>query len=151
VVPTQIVGEVTVTGNKNQSNNEDTVVASGKSLGEAIVEDAQQFVGNPYVYGGNSLTSGVDCSGFTQQIMNRHGISISRTSRSQYDNDGYQVSRGELQRGDLVFFGYNGSISHVAIYIGDGKIIHSNNSSTGIIISSFDGPGKPYIGAKRVI
>lgn len=156
--PNQGVKETTHTSKKNESSNTGSQeqasskpVATGNNLGEAIVEDAKQFVGNPYVYGGNSLTNGVDCSGFTQQIMKRHGISISRTSRSQYANDGYKVSRDELQKGDLVFYGYNGSVSHVAIYIGGGKIVHANTSSTGIIISSLDGSGKPYIGAKRVI
>lgn len=156
VVPAQKVQEATGTSSNNQSNSgstseKETVATSGMSLGSTIVEDAKQFVGNPYVYGGNSLSTGVDCSGFTQQIMKRHGISISRTSRSQYENDGYQVSKSELQKGDLVFYGYNGSVSHVAIYIGSGKIVHANTSSTGIIISSLDGSGKPYIGAKRVI
>lgn len=156
VVPVEKVQETTGTSNNNQSNsssenNKGTAVASGSSLGSSIVEDAKQFVGNPYVYGGNSLTNGVDCSGFTQQIMRRHGISISRTSRSQYENDGYKVSKSELQKGDLVFYGYNGSVSHVALYIGGGKIVHANTSSTGILISSLDGSGKPYIGAKRVI
>ncbi len=83
--------------------------------------------------------------------MKRHGISISRTSSSQYTNDGYKVSRDELRKGDLVFFGYNGSISHVGIYIGNGQMIHSGTSSTGITISSLEGVGKPYIGAKRVL
>ena len=120
-------------------------------MADTIIQDAKQFLGNPYVYGGNSLTNGVDCSGFTQQMMKRHGISISRTSSSQYANDGYKVSRDELRKGDLVFFGYNGSISHVGIYIGNGQMIHSGTSSTGITISSLEGAGKPYIGAKRVL
>lgn len=158
IEPTQETEEIIHTNKDNESSNSDsqeqdanTSVATGKDLGEEIVKDALQFVGNPYVYGGNSLTNGVDCSGFTQQIMKRHGINISRISSSQYANDGYKVSKEELQKGDLVFFGYNGSVSHVAIYIGDGKMIHSNNSSTGIIISTLANSGKPYIGAKRVI
>lgn len=136
---------------ESQSESVSQVVASGSSIGDALVQDAKQFLGNPYVYGGNNLITGVDCSGFTQQIMKRQGISISRTSNSQYANDGYKVSRDELQKGDLLFFGYNGSISHVGIYIGNGQMIHSGTSSTGIIISGIDGAGKPYVGAKRVL
>lgn len=124
----------------------------GDSSGSAIVQDAKQFLGNPYVYGGNSLTSGVDCSGFTQQIMKRHGIYLSRSSSAQYSNDGYSVSADNLAQGDLVFYGYNGRVSHVGIYIGNGQIIHANDERTGIRISSlYPSGGKPFIGAKRVI
>ena len=126
-------------------------VESTESLADAIIVDAKQFLGNPYLYGGTSLTDGVDCSGFTQQIMKRHGISLSRTSSSQYMNDGYKVSRDELRKGDLVFFGYDGLISHVGIYIENGQLIHSGTSNTGITISSIEEIGKPYIGAKRVL
>ncbi|MGL4344104.1 MAG: NlpC/P60 family protein [Cellulosilyticaceae bacterium] len=126
--------------------------ASNGSLGDTIVEDAKQFVGNPYVYGGNSLTNGVDCSGFVQQIMKRHGISVTRSSRSQYAGDGYTISKDQLQKGDLLFYGFKGVVSHVAIYIGNGQVIHANDEATGIKISpAFSGAGKPYIGAKRVI
>lgn len=126
--------------------------ASTGSKGQQIVEDAKQFIGNPYVYGGNSLTNGVDCSGFTQQIMARHGISISRSSSAQYANNGYSISSKELQPGDLTFYGYNGKVSHVAIYMGNGRIVHSNDERTGITTSNvFPSGGKPYIGAKRVV
>lgn len=151
--PKKDVNSASNSASKAQSQSESVtqVVASGSSLGDAIVQDAKQFLGNPYVYGGNNLITGVDCSGFTQQIMKRQGISISRTSNSQYANDGYKVSRDELQKGDLIFFGYNGSITHVGIYIGNGQMIHSGTSSTGIIISSMNDGGAPYVGAKRVL
>ncbi|MGL4797938.1 MAG: NlpC/P60 family protein [Cellulosilyticaceae bacterium] len=139
--------------NKTQATTqkEVPVKTSNSSLGESIAQDALQFKGGRYVYGGNSLKTGVDCSGFTQQIMKRHGVSISRSSRSQYANDGYKVSKDSLQKGDLLFYGYNGAVSHVALYIGNGQVIHANTSSTGIIISPAFSAGKPYIGAKRVI
>lgn len=122
------------------------------NLGEQLVADAKQFLGNPYVYGGNSLTTGVDCSGFVQQMMKRHGISVSRSSGSQYASDGYSIDKDQLKKGDLLFYGFNGVVSHVAIYIGDGQVIHANDEATGIKISpAFTGAGKPYIGAKRVI
>ncbi len=121
------------------------------SVGDALIQDAKQFLGNRYVYGGTSLTNGIDCSAFTQQIMARQGVSITRTSSSQYANDGYKVSSDNLQKGDLLFYGYNGAVSHVGIYIGDGQIIHANTSSTGIVISGAFSVGKPFIGAKRVL
>lgn len=136
----------------SSSSNTSANTSSNISKGQQIVNDAKQFLGNPYVYGGNSLTNGVDCSGFTQQIMARHGISVSRSSSAQYANNGYSVSSSELQPGDLTFYGYNGKVSHVAIYMGNGKIIHANDERTGITTSNvFPSGGKPYIGAKRVV
>lgn len=127
-------------------------VSKSGGLGDSIVAYAKQFLGNPYVYGGSSLTNGADCSGFTQQIMRNFGISIQRSSGMQYANSGYQVSSDNLQKGDLLFYGYSGHVSHVAIYIGGGKIIHANDERTGIIISNaFSSGSKPFIGAKRVL
>lgn len=152
---------VPATSNKtsnSQNTGTSSVVSSevtasqGKTTGDVIVTYAKQFLGNPYVYGGNSLTSGVDCSGFTQQIMKHFGISISRSSSAQYANSGYSVSSSNLQKGDLLFYGYNGHVSHVAIYIGGGQVIHANDERTGICIGkAFPSNGKPFIGAKRVI
>lgn len=136
---------------QSSSRSSEPQVANASSLGAAIAADAKQFIGGPYVYGGNSLTRGVDCSGFTQQIMKRHGVSISRSSRSQYSGDGYNVSQDDLSAGDLVFYGYDGVVSHVGIYVGGGRIVHANDSRTGIIASDLHNGGKPYIGAKRVI
>ncbi len=139
---------------KMQSIGPKQAVATMKpsGLGDSIVAYAKQFLGNPYVYGGSSLTSGTDCSGFSQQIMRNFGISIQRSSSSQYASNGYKVSADNLQKGDLLFYGYKGRVSHVAIYIGGGQVIHANDERTGIIISNaFPSHGKPFIGAKRVI
>lgn len=103
---------------------------SGNSaLGQQIVNYACQFIGNPYVWGGNSLTNGIDCSGFTQQVYGAFGISLPRTSGSQH-GVGYAVSYAEAQPGDLIC--YSG---HVAIYMGGGQIVHASNEITGITIS----------------
>ncbi|MDF2878239.1 MAG: hypothetical protein K0S30_1335 [Clostridia bacterium] len=131
---------------------QNTSVSKSSGLGDSIVAYAKQFLGNPYVYGGSSLTNGTDCSGFTQQIMRNFGISIQRSSGMQYANSGYEISSDNLQKGDLLFYGYSGHVSHVAIYIGGGKIIHANDERTGIIISNaFSSGSKPFIGAKRVL
>ncbi|WP_304942129.1 C40 family peptidase [Vallitalea guaymasensis] len=131
--------------------SDEKTITDSSSLRQQVVSYAKQFLGNPYVWGGNSLTKGVDCSGFTQQVMKKFGISISRTSRSQINN-GYRVSKNDLLPGDLVFFGYRNRISHVALYIGNNQVIHANNRKTGIIINTLgDSRLLPYIGATRVI
>lgn len=130
-----------------------SVSSSGSSAtGNRIASYAQQFVGNPYRYGGNSLTSGIDCSGFTQQIMAKFGYSISRTSSSQA-GEGSAVSTSNLRAGDLVFYGNGGSINHVAIYIGGGQVVHASNSAPyprgGIKISNVN--YRTPICARRII
>ena len=120
--------------------------------GKEVVEFALKYVGNPYVYGGSSLTNGTDCSGFSSSVYKNFGINIQRSSRSQYASNGISVSKANLEPGDLVFYGYNGSVSHVAIYMGDNKIVHASTPKTGICISPLEQRGgTPYIGAKRVI
>ena len=101
----------------------------------AIVAYAKQFLGNPYVYGGTSLTNGADCSGSTMRIFEHFGVSTGRTSRDQASN-GKQISLSEIQPGDLLFYASGKTINHVALYIGNGKIIHASTSKTGIIISN---------------
>ena len=130
-----------------------SISSSGSSAtGSRIASYAQQFVGNPYRYGGNSLTGGIDCSGFTQQIMAKFGYSISRTSSSQ-SGDGRAVSTSNLRVGDLVFYGDGGSIDHVALYIGGGQVVHASNSAPyprgGIKISNVN--YRTPICARRII
>ena len=91
---------------------------------------AQQFVGYPYVYGGNSLTKGTDCSGFTYLIYQHFGISIPRTATTQY-NFGKKISVSELKPGDLIIYGES-QIEHVGMYIGNGQIVHASSARTGI-------------------
>lgn len=99
-----------------------------------ICEYARQFVGNPYVWGGTSLTRGADCSGFTLSIYAKYGVSLPHSSKAQA-NCGTKVSLSELQPGDLVFYGGN-SIHHVAMYIGNGQVVHAQSTKTGIVISN---------------
>lgn len=103
----------------------------------AIVNYAKQFIGNPYVYGGTSLTNGADCSGFVQSIYKHFGVNLPRTASAQA-GAGYKVSFDNLQAGDLIFYSGDGgkSITHVAIYIGNSQIIHASTPSKGIIVSS---------------
>lgn len=99
-----------------------------------VCDYALQFVGNPYVWGGISLTKGADCSGFVMQIYAKYGVSLPHSSRAQA-NCGRKVSYSELQPGDLIFYGKGSSINHVAIYIGGGQIVHASNKRTGIKVS----------------
>lgn len=101
----------------------------------AVVSYATQFVGNPYVWGGTSLTRGADCSGFTMSIMANYGVYLPHSSKAQA-NCGTRISSSEAQPGDLFFYGSGKSINHVAIYIGNGQIVHASNKRTGIKISN---------------
>lgn len=103
----------------------------------AIVAYAKQFLGNPYVFGGTSLTNGADCSGFTQAIFAHFGIATGRSSRDQAVK-GRQISVDAVQPGDLLFYASGDYINHVALYIGGGQVIHASNSTTGIIISPYN-------------
>lgn len=100
-----------------------------------LVNYALQFVGNPYVWGGNSLTKGVDCSGFTKQVYKKFGITLPRTSYTQ-PSAGKKIKASEAKPGDLFFYGDSSGINHVAIYIGNGKIVHAANKRAGIKISN---------------
>lgn len=114
-----------------------------------MVEFAQQFVGRPYVYGGNSLTNGTDCSGFTYLIYQNFGISIPRTATTQYYFDGgTQISVSELLPGDLIIYGES-SIEHVGMYIGNGMIVHASTERTGIKYSQMH--YRNIIGCVRMI
>ncbi len=98
----------------------------GSSLGQQICNYACQFVGNPYVYGGTSLTNGADCSGFTQSVYANFGISLPRDSASQR-SCGVEVAYEDAQPGDLICYA-----GHVAIYLGGGQIVHASTERTGI-------------------
>ncbi len=101
-----------------------------------LCEYALQFVGNPYVWGGTSLTKGADCSGYVLRIFEKYGIELPHYSRSQA-NYGTSIDYQDAQPGDLLFYGNSRkTISHVAIYIGDGQIVHANDERTGIIVSN---------------
>ena len=100
-----------------------------------LVNYALQFVGNKYVWGGTSLTKGIDCSGFTMKIYQKYGIYLPHYSGSQ-PSYGKKIKKSELQPGDLIFYGENGKINHVAIYIGNGQIVHAANKRDGIKISN---------------
>ncbi len=122
----------TTTSSSSATTTTYTVSGEGSELGKQVAEYALQFVGNPYVYGGTSLTNGCDCSGFVMSVYANFGVSLPHSSKSDR-TQGYAVEGGieNAQPGDLIC--YSG---HVAMYIGDGQIVHASNSRVGIIVSS---------------
>lgn len=103
-----------------------------------IVNFALKYVGNPYVWGGTSLTNGADCSGFVQSVMRNYGISLPRTSREQA-KVGRAINSSQMRPGDLIFYANSsGTINHVAMYIGNGQIVHAASRRSGIRISTWN-------------
>ena len=100
-----------------------------------LVNYAKKFLGNPYVWGGTSLTKGADCSGFVLSIYKKYGISLPHYSVSQ-SKMGTKISLSEAKPGDLIFYAKNGTVNHVAIYIGNNQVIHASSPRTGIKISN---------------
>lgn len=103
-----------------------------------LCEYAKQFVGNPYVWGGTSLTKGADCSGFVLSVFKKYGVTLPHHSGSQAKS-GTKISRDELQAGDLIFYANSsGTINHVAIYLGGNQVVHASNPKSGIKISKYN-------------
>ena len=110
---------------------------SGMKLRNELVSYALRFQGNPYVWGGTSLTRGADCSGFTQSVFKHFGIKIPRNSRAQASS-GRRVSVSNMKKGDLIFYSKNGRINHVAIYIGNGKVVGASSRKEGINVKRYN-------------
>ena len=127
--------------------------ATGSATGESIAAYAKKFLGLKYRSGVPSLSKGADCSGFTMLIYREYGISLPRTVGGQ-SKKGVAVSKKNLQKGDLVFYRPKGGrgLSHVAIYIGGGQVIHETRPGRGVAITSLDGLSNiSYVTARRVI
>ena len=141
----------TSTESSSEPVEEETTSNSGSSYsatGEAVVAYASQFIGNPYVYGGNSLTNGIDCSGFVQQVFAHFGYSLPRTSDAQAGS-GRGITYSQSRAGDIIV--YSG---HVAILTGDGGIVHASNSAPypqGGIKYSSNALYRPYIAVRRIV
>ena len=115
------------------TTTETYAVGEGSEIGVSVAEYALQFVGNPYVYGGTSLTNGADCSGFVMSVYANFGVSLPHSSASDRSQGAAVDGLENAQPGDLIC--YSG---HVALYIGNGQIVHASNKKTGIIVSRAD-------------
>ncbi|RHT59476.1 hydrolase Nlp/P60 [Clostridium sp. AM29-11AC] len=131
-------------GGKGSSGGSSSGSKGGSSSGTTsskrtqIANYATQFLGNPYVWGGTSLTNGADCSGFTMAVMSHFGVSLPHHSGSQA-SCGRAISSSEKRPGDLIFYtDSSGTINHVALYIGNGQVVHASNPSSGIKISNWN-------------
>ena len=131
-------------GSSSQSSGSTSTSTGNKSLGQQIANYAVQFKGNPYVYGGTSLTNGADCSGFVMSVFRNFGISLPRTSGAQAASGRRVASISQAQPGDLI--AYTG---HIGIYIGNGKLIHASSPKTGIIISDVN--YRPIKSIRRIV
>ena len=130
-----------------------SAVAASSGLGQQVVDYAKQYLGTPYVYGGNGPNS-FDCSGYTSYVYRHFGYTLNRTASGQLSN-GVSVSKSELQPGDLVFFKDGGSkpVSHVGIYIGGGQFIHASTSTYEVRINDLTSGyyNNVYVYARRIL
>ncbi|MGN1312284.1 MAG: C40 family peptidase, partial [Bacilli bacterium] len=117
-------------------------------ISNQVINYAMQFVGGPYVYGGNSLTNGTDCSGFTKLVYANYGIYLPRSAPEQA-RVGTHIDLDNIMPGDIVVSGYDGVVCHAAIYIGNEKLVHALNSNVGIVVTSLY--IMPIIDVRRVI
>ena len=127
---------------------EEETIPYNEIISNQVVNYALQFVGNPYVYGGNSLTSGTDCSGFTKLVFANYGVYLPRSAPEQA-YAGRHISLEDIMPGDIIVSGYDGVVCHAALYIGDGKLVHALNSNVGIVVTSLY--IMPIIDVRRVI
>lgn len=153
VCGTYKVSVMAVDKHGNLSSEEFIIVVENRELSLEIVNMAVSLVGSPYVYGGNS-PSGFDCSGFVQYVYAQKGIAISRSAPTQIF-DGYGVSYDKMLPGDIISWGYsNGTVTHSALYIGDGKMVHATNPLQGVIISDVEswgfGSNVEILGIRRI-
>ena len=130
----------------NEANNQKNSLLTEEeknNLRYSVAEFAKQFIGNPYVYGGTSLTNGTDCSGFTMSIYANYGYLLPRVSTSQI-YIGIDIPASALQPGDLVVYHYG----HVGIYVGNGMMVHAGTAQTGIVMAPIFEGARSY---RRVI
>ena len=132
-----------------------TTRSSSSSKGAEVVAYGKQFIGTPYVWGGTNLNTGVDCSGFVYAVYKNFGITLNRSSATMVSN-GVEVSKSNLQAGDLVFFNSGGDsgICHVGIYCGDGTYVHSTDGKAyGVTVTSLSSSyrANTYVTARRVL
>ena len=116
-------------------------VSSNSGGGKYLSDYAKQFIGNPYVWGGSSLQTGADCSGFTMAVLGANGITVNGRTAADQAAGGTKVSLSEAQAGDLIYYDNGSGVYHIAIYNGDGTVTHSSSSTTGVTVSDMNYSG----------
>ena len=128
-------------GDNSVDTSTPTATSSSGSGGQYLSDFAKQYVGNPYVWGGESLQTGADCSGFTKAVLNANGIQVNGRTAADQAAGGTKISLSEAQAGDLIYYDNGGGVYHIAIYNGDGTVTHSSNSTTGVTVSNINYSG----------
>jgi cell wall-associated NlpC family hydrolase len=138
--------------NKTVTSTSFSAASSSNPKIQSILNTAQNLLGTPYVWGGTT-TKGFDCSGFVQYVYGQNGYSLTRTTYTQWDNDGRFVSKSNLVPGDLVYFGSGSSPSHVGLYVGNGMMIHSPRTGDVVKYTTIESGyySNCYLGAKRIV
>ena len=135
-------------------NSAGSYTTATSSIGSAVAQFAQQFVGNPYVYGGTSLTNGADCSGFVMSVYQNFGVSLPHSSGADRSVGAAVDGLANAQPGDIVLWGYNGVVTHSSLYVGNGTMIHAANPGTGVIVSNIAGwlrgSGTQIVSVRRI-
>jgi cell wall-associated NlpC family hydrolase len=159
--PTDTVPSATVPPDTTQSDINTsvtvppvTVPLANLPTGQQIADYALNYIGYKYVWGGSSPSTGFDCSGFVTYVLRQFDINVSRRASHQYRDNGVHVKRTDLSPGDLVFTSSNGqSVTHVGIYVGDGKFVHASSSRASVLVTDLTTAYyiKHFFGAKRVI
>lgn len=138
---------------ENRTGAGSTSSKANEEIGKTIARTAERFTGLPYKWGGNNVVEGLDCSGFVKSVYYLVGLNIPRTSQEQFDS-GSPVGKGDLMEGDLLFFGKGTrQISHVGMYIGNGRFIHAPRRGEPIQITQVNNEKyvQKYVGSRRFL
>ena len=130
-----------LTQDNTNATTANTNTTTTNSDGQYLSNYAKQYIGNPYVYGGESLSTGADCSGFTKAVLNANGIQVNGRTAADQAAGGTKISLSEAQAGDLIYYDNGNGVYHIAIYNGDGTVTHSSNSVSGVKISDMNYSG----------
>jgi len=137
----EVYEEPQSTPQPEQTSTPTPTVSSNGGGGKYLSDYAKQFIGNPYVWGGSSLKTGADCSGFTMAVLGANGITVNGRTAADQAAGGTKVSLSEAQAGDLIYYDNGSGVYHIAIYNGDGTVTHSSSSTTGVTISDMNYSG----------
>lgn len=130
-----------LTQDSTNTTTANTNTVTTNSDGQYLSNYAKQYIGNPYVYGGESLSTGADCSGFTKAVLNANGIQVNGRTAADQAAGGTKISLSEAQAGDLIYYDNGSGVYHIAIYNGDGTVTHSSNSVSGVKVSDMNYSG----------